>query len=101
MKLNNIDIDVQKMIVLMEQNDVNAILCGIHSTLPILNLNAIIFGTKFKIKNPDFISEMKNNLIKSNVKFFGTKLSSFVIASLHILGIQKYSGNDTFIRRYT
>lgn len=51
---NNMNLEIQTLIDQMADNNVCAILKGINSDIPILNLNAIIFGTKYKFNNNDF-----------------------------------------------
>ena len=83
----------------MVDNNVSALMEGINSNIPILNLNAIIFGTRYKFNNDDFINTIKERFVDSNIKFFGTELKCFAIASLHLLNVQKYVGTDRTILR--
>ena len=68
----------------MADNNACAILKGINSDISILNLNAIIFGMKYKFNNNDFVNTIKERFVDSNIKFFGTELKCFAIASLHL-----------------
>lgn len=97
-KSKNTNINIKEEIYKMSQNDRNAIIYGIRSEIPILNLNAIVFGTKFKYSEPEFIEIMKGNFADSEITFFGNELRKFVSASLHLLGVQEYSGDDLLIK---
>lgn len=99
MKFKNTDIDVQNVINRMADHDTKAIIYGISSDIAILNLNAVIFGTKFKMKDSEFVETMKNTLINSETKFFGIELNKFVLASLHLLQVQEYVGDDETVNR--
>lgn len=96
---NNMNLEIQTLIDQMADNNACAILKGINSDIPILNLNAIIFGTKYKFNNNDFVNTIKERFVDSNIKFFGTELKCFAIASLHLLNVQKYVGSDRTILR--
>lgn len=95
MKSKNTD----EVIKLMEENNIEAIIFGAESDLPILNLNSVIFGAKYKVSSEKFISLLKEKLIKSEASFFGMSLSKIVTAALDVLGVEKYSGNDISIIR--
>lgn len=95
MKYRNTD----EMISEMKNNNVDVIISGATSSSPLLNLNAVLYGTKFKIKSKEFTSALKDNLVHSNEKFFGMPLSEIVIAALDVLGVEKYSGTDKLILR--
>lgn len=83
----------------MRNNNLEAIIYGIQSEVPILNLNAIIFGTKFNVTNLEFINRIKDELVNSKVTLFGVELNNYAIASLHLLGVKKYEGNNETIKR--
>ncbi len=99
MKSVNTNDNIQNLINKMAQNDGTAILIGAKSDKPILNLNAVIFGTKFKCKSQDFIDVLKTKLFNSDKSFMGTPLKVFVTAALDILEVKKYNGNDAEIRK--
>lgn len=99
-KLENMDTDVQNAIKRMSDNDVQEIINCINSELPILKLNAIMFGTKFKIKKSEFVNALKNISTNSKITFFGVGLSKFALASLHLLKIQEYEGTDDTVNRF-
>ena len=63
-----------------------------ESDLPIDNLNALLFGTKYKIKTHRFISAIKNKMLCSKASFFGVPMKKYAIAALDVLDIDKYSG---------
>lgn len=89
--------DTKNEIEKMSQNDLEAIIDGAKSDLPILNLNSVLFGIKFGIKSDEYISLLRDKLIKSESAFFGVPLSNYVYAALDILEIQKYTGIDTVV----
>ena len=91
--------DINTIINNMSNNDLDSIILGVKSDIPVLNLNAVIFGTRFNVKDVDFITALTDDLISSKETFFGNDLSSFVRASLDLLGIQPYNGDDDFTKR--
>lgn len=91
--------DTIEIIKLMEANNIEAIIFGAKSDLPILNLNAVLYGAKYKVSSEKFISLLKEKLIKSEASFFGVPLSSYIVAALDVLGVEKYSGDDNLIIR--
>ncbi len=98
-KSNDTNFDTQELINKMASGDEPSIIIGVDSDVPVLNLNAVLFGAKYKIKNPNFINTIRNKLLYSEDSFFGIKLSDYVQAALHVLGVQKYVGYDYFINR--
>lgn len=98
MELVNMDLDTQEIINKMSSGNFEAILYGAHSNIPILNLNAIIFGTKYLLKDTDFINIIKSSFLNSNITFFGVEIKKIATASLHLLGVKKYTGEDHFIK---
>lgn len=91
---------IQTLINKMELGNEEAIITGIHSQIPIVNINAIIFGTRYKCKSEDFIQAIKNNFVDSDASFFGgIMLSDFAKASLHILNVTEYDGDREMIKR--
>lgn len=97
MKSVNTNNSVNSLIARMSTNDMHAVLLGAKSDIPILNLNAVIFGTKFRCTSPEFIELLKTKMLDSSVSFMGTPLESFATAALDILGVQEYNGTDDFI----
>ena len=97
MKSAVISDEIQNLIDRMSQNDTEAILLGAKSNIPILNLNSILFGTKFKITEEEFLEVLKTKLLNSDDSFMGTPLKIFAVASLDVLGVQKYTGKDAEI----
>lgn len=93
MKSKNTD----EIIGMMKNNDTDAIIYGAESNIPILNLNAVIFGVKYRVSSDQFISLLKDKLLKSEVSFFGMKFSKIVTAALDVLNIEKYYGDDKLI----
>lgn len=66
------------------------------SDSPIENLNAVLYGAKYKLSDERFILAL-HKMLDSDARFFGTPLSSFVQAALDVLGVQKYSGDDDYV----
>lgn len=93
MKLNN----TEEIINSMMKNDVDAIIYGAKSSLPILNLNAVLYGTKYNITSSDFINSLISNSKNFDAKFFGMPFADIVTAALDVLGAEKYNGSDEFI----
>lgn len=89
--------DFNAIIDLMASGNEEAIILGINSITPILNMNAIIFGAKFKCTNKIFVDALSNRFIRSPVTLMGNEISQFALAALDVIGIQKYYGNDEFI----
>lgn len=79
------------------ENDIDAILYGAKSSLPILNMNSVLFGARYKITSPEFVDVLKLKLKKSEAKFFGMPFADIVTAALDVLGVEKYYGDDEFI----
>lgn len=99
-KSKNMDIDdVQYIIDRMKEGHIEAVLYGIKSDVPILNFNAVAYGAKYQCHEKEFIDALKNKFINSDITFFGMEMKSFVIAALDVLNVQKYTGNDTFIKQ--
>lgn len=88
-----------EIIDMMRARNVDAIIFGAESDSPILNLNAVIFGTQNKVLSDKYIALLKEKLIKSDTAFFGMPLSKIVTAALDVLGVEKYSGNDASVIR--
>lgn len=97
MKTTSMDNETSSLIERMSVNDTEAILLGAQSDIPILNLNAAIFGAKFKCTAPEFIEALKTKMLYSDSTFMGTPLASFAVAALDVLRIQKYRRTDKFI----
>ncbi len=98
-KSKNMDIDdVQYIIDRMKEGHVEAFLYGMDSDIPILNLNAVNFGTKYHCQRKEFIDRLKK-LTDSNITFFGNEMKQFAVAALDVLGVQTYTGNDAFIKK--
>lgn len=86
--------NIQNKIDLMYSGDTEEIVSNVNSDIPILVANAIIAGTKKCLKNSVFLDAIQNKVTNSDITFFGMPLSDIAIASLDILGINKYKGND-------
>ena len=81
----------------MIQNDEEAILEGAYADSSFLFFIAVLWGTRYKVKNIKFISALRDRLIHSKARFFGINLSDFVIAALDILDEERYEGDDPVV----
>jgi len=80
----------------MHKGNVDAIVSGISSPVPIVVLNAILAGTQHHLLNAAFVEGVKR-ASESDETLLGVPLKSFAAASLHLLGEKKYSGKDSAI----
>ena len=87
---------VQMKINDMHKGNVDAIMSGISSLVPIVVLNAIVAGTQYNLRNAAFVDGVKQ-ASESDVTLLGVPLKSFAAASLHLLGEEKYSGKDGMV----
>lgn len=78
--------------------DTDAIVQGITNESPIVQLNALIYGTKMKLKSQTFVGGV-HSLTDSDSVFFGVPMWKYAKAALHVLEIKKYTGDDDFILR--
>ena len=92
-------VNIEEEIKKMSENNYELIISGAQSDIPILNLNAVLFGAKFRLRSPEFISILEDRLINSDCTFFGMPLYNFVCAALDVLDVKKYEGNDDHIVR--
>ncbi len=97
MKLKGIN-DAQDKIDLIISKDKNAIISGISSDVPIVQINAVIAGAQMHLKENTYIDGLKR-LKGSMITFFGMPMSAFVTAALDVLGVEAYNGDDEFIKR--
>ena len=81
----------------IHNGSVKAIMDGITSSSPIEFLNAMIFGTRLGIDNAKFIESVKNAENNETV-MMGVQISEFAKASLDILGIKEYRGDEKRIK---
>lgn len=86
----------QHLIEKMHSGDLDAIMEGISSNCDILILNAIMAGTKQKVKNAAFIDGIIA-AAHSEAILLGVPLKSAARASLHLLGHRLYTGADPMI----
>ena len=61
-------------------------------------LNSILFGAKYGVRAERFITRLIDMSTDNATTFFGTPMSSFAKAALDILGVEKYTGDDDYIR---
>ena len=102
MKSKNIlnDEVLNEAIEKMKRGDKETILDGVSSSVPLLVLDSVIYGGKYKVKDLSYIERLKEHLHNSNMTFFGTPLSSFVKATLDVLDVQPYEGTDQYIKNW-
>lgn len=89
--------ETQALINRMHNGEVSAILTGISSGSDILNLNAIITGTRIGLDDNSFILKVKA-LKNSDAVLLGTHLSHVAKAALDVLKIEEYSGDNKLIK---
>lgn len=89
--------DIQAEIDKMHNGSIESIMKGISSDIPIVILNAIIAGTRLELKNIVF-TEGINKTKRSAEVLLGVPIRNFAIASLDVLGIEKYLGDDIRIK---
>jgi hypothetical protein len=90
------EMDTQTLINAMHRGDNNAILNGISSPVPVVVLNAIIAGTQRNLRDTTFIDGVKK-AGTSHETLLGIPVKSVAAASLHLLDVQEYSGNDSMV----
>jgi hypothetical protein len=81
----------------MQSGDISAIKRGFNAQGAIYNMNAIVWTTKNKLKNIELISNIKA-LKNNDISINGRTVGQFATASLDILNIEKYNGNDILIK---
>ena len=89
--------DIQFNIDKMHDGSIETIMQGISSDTPIELLNSIIAGTKLRIKEKSFVDGVEK-ATKSEVALMGIPLKEFAVASLEILGIRRYLGENERIK---
>lgn len=68
------------------------------SSSSLKQLNAVLWGTKHRVRDERFIAAMLN-MLNSDARFFGMPLSDYTQAALHVLGVQEYTGDDYSVLR--
>lgn len=91
--------DLQAKIAAMYQGDLQEILSGICDERQILVVNAIITGTRQKIRDTAFVERLHQLTADSETKLLNVPISFFAIAALDILGIKRYTGDDEYIKK--
>lgn len=74
-----------------------AILNGISSMSSVEVLNAIVAGTRLKLKDKEFIKGLEK-AGNNEEALMGIPIKEFAMAALDILNIEKYSGNSVRVR---
>ena len=90
--------NTDEIIEAISNNDKEAIIQGISETRPIVQINALIFGTKLKLKDKIFV-EAVSKLRDSGNSFFGVPMYKYAVAALDVLDAEKYKETDEFIQR--
>lgn len=88
----------QEVINEIIKGDITEIISGIKSDNPIVVANAIIYGTKFNLNDLEFNERLKY-LKNSDEEVLNIPIKSLANASLSLLGIEKYTGDDAFTLR--
>lgn len=84
----------------MLNGDVAAIKLGLDSNNTALKINAIIYSTVFHIDDAAVVDQIKK-ITKDNsyLRICAFTFGEFATASLHLRGVEKYSGNNDSIVR--
>ena len=83
------------MIKKIENGNKTAIIEALKSSSPILQLNGLMFAAKYSVVEASEIIESMNC---NDISFFGNPMNNFKIATLHLLGVDEYKGNDKQIK---
>lgn len=90
----------QTLINQMLSGDANAIKIGLNSNNTALKINAIIHSTVFHVDDATVINKIKEmKKDKDYLRICAFTVGEFATASLHLRGIEKYSGNNDSILR--
>ena len=90
---------IQEKIDKMVKGDKQVIEESINSeSLPLI-VNAIISGMRYGVKSSIFYEGLKK-ATKRNEIMMGCQISQLAIAACHLLGIEKYDGDDERIKQY-
>ena len=81
------DNDISNAINKMENGDIDTIIACANSKIPILVLNAVIFGGKHQVRNKSFIQKLKEDLLFSHITFFGKEFTDYVKNTLDLLDV--------------
>ena len=87
-----------EMLQKMKNGDIGAIMEAANSNNPFWQLHSIINGTRIGLKSDEYIELIKNEFMHSEAKFLGMRMSYFAEAALDILGIEKYTGEDSTVK---
>ena len=88
--------NIQLQIDDMHNGNVVAIVKGVFSPAPIVVMNAILAGTQHNLHDTGFVDGVRR-AVESNEILLNIPLRSVAIASLHLLGIEQYCGQDNMI----
>lgn len=91
--MNNSQLKVKAM----HDGSIEEILNGIKSNNTFELINAIIAGTRMNIKDNKFVDRLESAM-KNEETLLGVPVYEFATASLDILGIKKYKGNNRRIK---
>lgn len=87
--------DINRIIEEMQKGNRKAIVEAIESSSPILQLNGLMFASKYSVYEA---SEAVRKLDCKDNKFMGTPLSNFKTATMHLLDIAEYKGDEKQIK---
>ena len=86
-----------KLLDEMQHGDKIAILNGLSHSGAIYRMNAVAYAAIFKINGEEAIKRLRA-LKNDNVDIMGYLVSDFAIASLDMLGAEKYNGADSRVK---
>lgn len=89
--------EVQLNVDNMYNGSIEAIINGISSNRPFELINAIIAGTKLDFRSEKFIEGLKR-AEQNEETLLGVPIKEFAIASLDVIGVRKYIGDNDRIK---
>lgn len=96
--MEHIHPEVQALIDRMKTGDPDAILEGLHHGGVLLQVNAAICMTHYKLTSKEFLDGLYA-MMNDNFVLLGYRIYEYCICALDILGIEKYTGDDERIKR--
>lgn len=89
---------IQSEIDKMKNGEKNVVIDSICSGIPILQINAILFGVKHGIDDPIFLKTL-SELTDSDVNVFGVSMSECAKAACDVLNVIPYRGSEERVIR--
>lgn len=89
--------NIQQRVDNMHKGSVSDIMGGIYSDCLFERLNAIIAGTRIHLLDKKFVDCVKAET-ETETTLMGVPVKEFAVASLEVLEIQKYSGDNPRVK---